>query len=218
MNKRKERFKKLYPKRLKNAKWNIRSIGKLSERTNYVYEEKEVDEILSTLMFEIKAAISKFGSGSVEERFKRYIEIDLKQMKVIKETDPDLYKYILQKLQHSKGASLLEDYLKDKKEKEDDLFSLSNASYDQPIAEKDNSAVKLYKIQTDAAFHLIEEMGQKIDALEEENKKQKKELKSKSKPQQVDTKNLEEQIKQLHHLLDRNNDLVLQEIKQIKAI
>ena len=117
MNKRKERFKKLYPKRLKNAKWNIRSIGKLSERTNYVYEEEEVDEILSTLMFEIKAAISKFGSGSVEERFKRYIEIDLKQMKVIKETDPDLYKYILQKLQHSKGASLLEDYLKEKKEK-----------------------------------------------------------------------------------------------------
>ena len=117
MANRRERFKKLYPKRLKNAKWNIRSIGKLSERTNYVYEEEEVDEILSTLMFEIKAAISKFGSGSVEERFKRYIEIDLKQMKVIKETDPDLYKYILQKLQHSKGASLLEDYLKEKKEK-----------------------------------------------------------------------------------------------------
>ena len=117
MANRRERFKKLYPKRLKNAKWNIRSIGKLSERTNYVYEEEEVDEILSTLMFEIKAAISKFGSGSVEERFKRYIEIDLKQMKVIKETDPDLYKYILQKLKHSKGASLLEDYLKEKKEK-----------------------------------------------------------------------------------------------------
>ena len=117
MANRRERFKKLYPKRLKNAKWNIRSIGKLSERTNYVYEEEEVDEILSTLMFEIKAAISKFGSGSVEERFKRYIKIDLKQMKVIKETDPDLYKYILQKLQHSKGASLLEDYLKEKKEK-----------------------------------------------------------------------------------------------------
>lgn len=217
MNKRRERFKKLYPKRLKNAKWNIRSIGKLSERTNYVYEEEEVDEILSTLMFEIKAAISKFGSGSVEERFKRYIDIDLKHMKVIQETDPELYQYILQRLK-PKGASLLEDYLKDKKEKEDDLFSLSNASYDQPIVEKDNSAVKVYKIQTDAAFHLIEKMGQKIDALEEENKKQKKELKSKSKPQQVDTKNLEEQIKQLHHLLDRNNDLVLQEIKQIKTI
>ena len=116
MANRRERFKKLYPKRLKNAKWNIRSIGKLSERTNYVYEEEEVDEILSTLMFEIKAAISKFGSGSVEERFNRYIDIDLKHMKVIKETDPELYQYILQKLQ-PKGASLLEDYLKDKKEK-----------------------------------------------------------------------------------------------------
>ena len=217
MNKRKERFKKLYPKRLKNAKWNIRSIGKLSERTNYVYEEEEVDEILSTLMFEIKAAISKFGSGSVEERFKRYIDIDLKHMKVIQETDPELYQYTLQRLK-PKGASLLEDYLKDKKEKEDDLFSLSNASYDQSIAEIDNSAVKVYKIEIDAAFHLIEKMGQEIDALEEENKKQKKELESKSKPQQVDTKNLEEQIRQLHYLLDRNNDLVLQEIKQIKAI
>ena len=117
MANRRKRFKYLYPRRLENAQKIIRSIGKLSERTNYIYKDKEVDEILSTLMFEIKAAISKFGSGSVEERFKRYIEIDLKQMKVIKETDPDLYKYILQKLQHSKGASLLEDYLKDKKEK-----------------------------------------------------------------------------------------------------
>ena len=116
MANRRERFKKLYPKRLKNAKWNIRSIGKLSERTNYVYEEEEVDEILSTLMFEIKAAISKFGSGSVEERFKRYIDIDLKHMKVIQETDPELYQYILQRLK-PKGASLLEDYLKEKKEK-----------------------------------------------------------------------------------------------------
>tara|TARA_B100002003_G_scaffold230462_1_gene240657 strand:- start:43 stop:660 length:618 start_codon:yes stop_codon:yes gene_type:complete len=116
MANRRERFKKLYPKRLKNAKWNIRSIGKLSERTNYVYEEEEVDEILSTLMFEIKAAISKFGSGSVEERFNRYIDIDLKHMKVIQETDPELYQYILQRLQ-PKGASLLEDYLKEKKEK-----------------------------------------------------------------------------------------------------
>ena len=116
MANRRERFKKLYPKRLKNAKWNIRSIGKLSERTNYVYEEEEVDEILSTLMFEIKAAISKFGSGSVEERFNRYIDIDLKHMKVIQETDPELYQYILQRLK-PKGASLLEDYLKEKKEK-----------------------------------------------------------------------------------------------------
>ena len=116
MANRRKRFKYLYPRRLENAQKIIRSIGKLSERTNYVYKDKEVDEILSTLMFEIKAAISKFGSGSVEERFNRYIDIDLKHMKVIQETDPELYQYILQRLR-PKGASLLEDYLKEKKEK-----------------------------------------------------------------------------------------------------
>jgi antitoxin component YwqK of YwqJK toxin-antitoxin module len=58
---RRQRFKKLYPKRLKNTVWNIRSIGKLSARTNYIYEDVEVDEILSTLIFELKAVITKFG-------------------------------------------------------------------------------------------------------------------------------------------------------------
>ena len=58
---RRQRFKKLYPKRLKNTVWNIRSIGKLSVRTNYIYEDVEIDEMLSTLIFELKAVITKFG-------------------------------------------------------------------------------------------------------------------------------------------------------------
>ena len=66
MANRRERFKKLYPKRLKNAVWNIQSIGKLSARTNYIYENKEVDEILLTLIFEIKAVMIKFGLGSTD--------------------------------------------------------------------------------------------------------------------------------------------------------
>ena len=45
MTNRRERFKRLYPRRLANAVWNIQSIGKLSARTNYIYENKEVDEI-----------------------------------------------------------------------------------------------------------------------------------------------------------------------------
>ena len=64
MANRRERFKKLYPKRLKNAVWNIQSIGKLSARTNYIYENKEVDEILLTLIFEIKGVMVKFGFDS----------------------------------------------------------------------------------------------------------------------------------------------------------
>ena len=75
MSSRSERFKKLYPKRLEKAVWSIRSIGKLSNRSNYVYEDEEVEKIFSILMFELKAAISKFGKGTVEERFKRYLEI-----------------------------------------------------------------------------------------------------------------------------------------------
>ena len=66
MANRRERFKKLYPKRLKNAVWNIQSIGKLSARTNYIYENKEIDEILLTLIFEIKAVMIKFGLGSTD--------------------------------------------------------------------------------------------------------------------------------------------------------
>ena len=66
MANRRERFKKLYPRRLENAVWNIQSIGKLSARTNYIYENKEVDEILLTLILEIKAVMIKFGLDSTD--------------------------------------------------------------------------------------------------------------------------------------------------------
>jgi hypothetical protein len=122
MSSRSERFKKLYPKRLEKAVWSIRSIGKLSNRSNYVYEDEEVEKIFSILMFELKAAISKFGKGTVEERFKRYLEIDFKQLNVIKETDLELYDYIIDKFEKNGGANLLEHYLKESltNEKESD--------------------------------------------------------------------------------------------------
>jgi len=66
MPNRRERFKRLYPRRLANAVWNIQSIGKLSARTNYIYENKEVDEILLTLILEIKAVMIKFGLDSTD--------------------------------------------------------------------------------------------------------------------------------------------------------
>ena len=132
-NSRSDRFKRLYPKRLKNAVWSIRSIGKLSNRSNYVYEEEEVEKIFSTLMFELKAAISKFGKGTVEERFKRYLEIDFKQLNVIKETDPELYDYIIDKFDRNGGANLLEHYLKESlsDEKESDELNRIKAELDR---------------------------------------------------------------------------------------
>ena len=57
---RRERFQRLYPKRLEKALWSIRSIGKLSEKSNYIYKDDEIIEIISSLLAEIKATIIKF--------------------------------------------------------------------------------------------------------------------------------------------------------------
>ena len=89
---RRERFKKLYPKRLKNAVWNIQSIGKLSAQTNYIYENKEVDEILLTLIFEIKAVMIKFGLGSTDMSSVFKIETEKKDSVFREETQKLLKK------------------------------------------------------------------------------------------------------------------------------
>ena len=60
MNVRRERFKRLYPKRLEKAIWSIRSIGKLSEKSNYIFEEDEVLKMISKLISELKVMIAKF--------------------------------------------------------------------------------------------------------------------------------------------------------------
>ncbi len=60
MNIRRERFKRLYPKRLEKAIWSIRSIGKLSEKSNYIFEEDEVLKMISKLISELKVMIAKF--------------------------------------------------------------------------------------------------------------------------------------------------------------
>ena len=60
MNIRRERFKRLYPKRLEKAIWSIRSIGKLSEKSNYIFEEDEVLKMISKLISELKVIIAKF--------------------------------------------------------------------------------------------------------------------------------------------------------------
>ena len=60
MNIRRERFKRLYPKRLEKAIWSIRSIGKLSEKSNYIFEEEEVLKMISKLVSELKVIIAKF--------------------------------------------------------------------------------------------------------------------------------------------------------------
>ena len=151
MSSRSKRFKRLYPKRLKNAVWSIRSIGKLSNRSNYVYAEEEVNKILATLMFELKLAMSKFGKGSVKDRFKRYLDIDFRQIKATEEADPELYKYIMEKLKSGKGANLIEQYLEESRSEK----------------KEESTAPLVTKEMLDEAKNMLTEVGDAIKNTED---------------------------------------------------
>ena len=117
---RSEKFKKLSEDRLENARWRIKSIGKLSNRSNYAYDEKQVEKIFSTLMFELKTAIAKFGSGNVEDRFRRYFEIDFKQLSALEETDPELYDFFLKKFDQLGPEGIIKEHIEEVRERERD--------------------------------------------------------------------------------------------------
>ena len=179
-NSRSDRFKRLYPKRLKNAVWSIRSIGKLSNRSNYVYEEEEVEKIFSTLMFELKAAISKFGKGTVEERFKRYLEIDFKQLNVIKETDPELYDYIIDKFDRNGGANLLEHYLKESLSDEKESDELNRIKGELDRSSETIRQLKNTMIRVEEKMHEMDGYIKKVGStvlMDEEIKQLKKQYK-----------------------------------------
>ncbi len=70
MNIRRERFRRLYPKRLEKAIWSIRSIGKLSEKSNYIFEEDEILKMIAKLVSELKVTIAKFDIPKDSSRTK----------------------------------------------------------------------------------------------------------------------------------------------------
>ena len=148
---RSDKFKRLSDDRLDKAKWSIQSIGKLSDRSNYAYEEEEVNKILAELMFELKLAMSKFGKGSVEDRFKRYIDIDFKQIKATEETDPELYDYIMKQLKTGKGANLIEQYLEESRSEK----------------KEESTAPLVTKEMLDEAKNMLTEVGDAIKNTED---------------------------------------------------
>ena len=201
MANRRERFKRLYPKRLKNAVWSIHSIGKLSERTNYSYKEEEVDEILSTLMWALKSTIIKFGFGSyssskVEQRFERLMDIDLEQLKNLKITDPELYQYILQR--NTEGTSLVEEYLKNKNSRDSSAMDGLKKAYEEQqeiIAESEKrSREKVYAMKMD--------LEKKIYAHEAQNKILKERLEQKIQRDERDAVHELEMDRLRHEILD----------------
>ena len=118
---RRERFMKLYPNRLEKALKSIRSIGKLSEQTNYIYTEKEVAQIIHDLETEVRATMILFlkGSGSVEDRYKRILDFDYEVIRSLETKDPELFDYILKK--QSLGSSALVEYFDERKRIDESL-------------------------------------------------------------------------------------------------
>jgi len=51
----------LWPKRLEKTLWHIRSIGKLSEKTNYVYKTEEVNQLYFELFTALEEELARFG-------------------------------------------------------------------------------------------------------------------------------------------------------------
>tara|TARA_B100000959_G_scaffold45613_1_gene46295 strand:- start:988 stop:1320 length:333 start_codon:yes stop_codon:yes gene_type:complete len=63
---RESRFKALFPKRLNKVSSTIRSLKKLSNKTNYVYDQVEIYNGLSSLILEINDLANAFGLDSSE--------------------------------------------------------------------------------------------------------------------------------------------------------
>ena len=83
MSIRRERFKRLWPKRLEKAIWHIQSIGKLSEKTNYIYESGEIGIISSQLNKTLAEAISKFDVGELNDIDEQSPGVSVKEFKAL---------------------------------------------------------------------------------------------------------------------------------------
>ena len=83
MSIRRERFKRLWPKRLEKALWHIQSIGKLSEKTNYIYESDEIGIISSQLNKTLAEAISKFDIGEINDIDEQSPGVSVKEFKAL---------------------------------------------------------------------------------------------------------------------------------------
>lgn len=68
MPKNREKFVELAEKRVTRAIKDIRLVGNLANRSNYMYDEKDIRKIISTLDSELKALKMRFeNSGSYSD-------------------------------------------------------------------------------------------------------------------------------------------------------
>lgn len=128
---RKERFLRVSKNRLERALAAIESIEKLSNKSNYDYEESDINNISGRLMAKVKLVMSSFGSYSAVERFERLVEQDQLQYRLLKESDPEVYKLVQSYLTNSNPINAAYTSIQDSKSKEDDLIEKLEHLYEQ---------------------------------------------------------------------------------------
>lgn len=75
------RFKVLFPKRVEKVILSIRSLKKLSNKTNYVYEEKQIYEALTSIIDELNELSCSFGLKRQEDSANQNIFSEINSLK-----------------------------------------------------------------------------------------------------------------------------------------
>ena len=91
---RRERFLRVKERRLENALAAIESLENLSNKTNYEFNQTEVDEMYGLLLAQLKNVFASFFSNSDKEKYEQLIRADQLQYELLKTTEPGVYSFI----------------------------------------------------------------------------------------------------------------------------
>lgn len=159
---RKERFLRVSQNRLAKAISAIGSIENLANKSNYEYDQDEVNHISGRLMAKVKLVMSSFGSASAQDRFQRLVEQDQLQYDLLKDTDPAVYELVSEYLKSSNPIQQAYADNKIQAKNEDDLLNQFRNLFEEL---QQNAMPKNIKKQDDDFFILDPEFDmQKLTA------------------------------------------------------
>ena len=78
---RESRFNALFPKRIEKSIATIHSIKKLSNKTNYVYDSKQIYEGLSLIINELNSVFTTFGLDNNQDISEQNIYSEINDIK-----------------------------------------------------------------------------------------------------------------------------------------
>ena len=91
---RRDRFLRLKQKREDGIVNELKKLGRLSVRSNYQYEQDEIDKLSFLLINLVKQTMALFGTNSTKERYEKLLQMDVLEFRSIEENDPQLFEYI----------------------------------------------------------------------------------------------------------------------------